>query len=325
LPEKNILLENLPKQLSLESPLELVEHVDDFLGEPHGFGSFLFNTNGQILLNNGMTWLYTTALTDGKWESWARPFHVDTMKTGPAERVLVSMPEDLRGAVLHHVIRISPDFAVGFFSNGKGIRAATAHRPNAYFQRDLTFMIDPVKGWETRNGNSEVWALEANGAFVNIHEDDHTVIFWEGYDSYQATGKLGDLAWVKIKIDKHQRRISNLERHPGNPLRFRDSTWSCARCGGNLSGSIRIDGKYGFFYYFRPINSSDVFIALALCRDPLFQKDVTHYLVDHMRGREMVAEKFQAVMKGRELLLFSENRLKDGAWYTGLRRFLILK
>ena len=265
-------MENLPKGFAKESPLELVEHMDDILGESHGFGSFLFNTKGQVVQENKMTWLYTTMLANGKWESWVRPFHITTMETGPAQRVLVSKPEDLRGAVFHHVIRISPELTVGFFSNGKSIRAAIASRPNSGFERDQTFMINPVEGWETCYESADEWALEANGAFVDIYEDDHTIIFWEGYDSYLATRKLGDLGWVELKIDKDKRCISQIGGHPQNPLPFRDPGWSCARCGGNLSSSVRIDGKYAFFYYFRPLNSPDVFIALALSKDPPFSE-----------------------------------------------------
>lgn len=308
-----------------ESPLKLVEHVEDLLGEAHGFGSFLFNTKGQIVVKNGVIWLYTTMLMDDKWESWARPFDLKTMKSGHAQRVLASTPDDLRGAVLHHVILIAHDFIVGFFSGGTGVRAAIATAPDADFKRDSTFIIDPIQGWETHDEMSDGWVLEANGGFVEIYEDADSVIFWEGYDSYLAERKLGDLAWAKIKIDKKTRLVSHVERHLENPLPFRDPNWSCARCGGNLSSNVRIDGRYAFFYYFRPFNSLDVFIGLALCKEPLFQKDVEHFLVDHIRGQEEVAEKFQTIQQNNELLVFSENRFKDGSWRTGVRRFLISK
>ena len=315
----------MPSRLVLDSPLELVEHVEDLLGEAHGFGSFLFDTNGQIVVDNGITWLYTTSLTGNKWESWSRSFDLRTMKTGPAWRVLVSEPEDRRGAVLHHVIRVAPDLVVGFFSGGTGVLAATATAPNAKFKRDDTFRINPVQGWETHGEEPEGWVLEANGAFVKIREDMDSVVFWQGYDSYLATRLLGDLAWAKIRIDKKTRRISLEERHPENPLPFRDPSWSCARCGGNLSSNVRIDGRYVFFYYFRPLNSSDAYIALALCGEPLFLTDTEHFLVDHMRGQEEVAEKFQVIQQENELLVFSENRLKDKSWRTGMRRFLVVR
>lgn len=308
----------------LDSPLRLVEHVEDLLDEVHGFGSFLFNTKGEVVVKHGVTWLYTTILTDGKWESWVRPFDLKKMKAGPAQLVLVSTPEDRRGAVLHHVISIAPDFIVGFFSGGTGgVRAAIATAPDTDFKRDTTFKIDPIQGWETCGETPEGWVLEANGAFVKIHEDADSLIFWEGYDSYLAAHKLGDLAWAKIRVDKKTRFVSLVERHPENPLPFRDPSWSCARCGGNLSSNIRIDGRYAFFYYFRPFNSPDVFIALALSSEPFFQKDVEHFLVDHMRGQEEVTEKFQVIQQDNELLVFSENRFKDGSWRTGIRRFLI--
>ncbi|MCF8113063.1 MAG: hypothetical protein K9K21_04315 [Desulfotignum sp.] len=321
LPIKHLNPTILPDRLALKSPLKLIEHIDDILDEAHGFGSFLFNTQGQTVVEHGGTWLYTTLLANGNWESWVRPFDLKTMKAGPSKRVLVPLSEDLRGAVLHHVIRITPDFFVGFFSNGRGVRAAVATTPDAIFTRDTYFGIDPVQGWETHEETIDGWALEANGAFVKIYEDVDSVIFWEGYDSYLSSRKLGDLAWAKIRIDKNMRNISLVERHPNNPLPFRDSSWSCARCGGNLSSNVRIDGQHAFFYYFRPFNSSNAFIGLALCSDPLFQKNVTHFLVDHMHGQEDVAEKFQVIQKENELLLFSENRFKDGSWRTGVRRF----
>jgi hypothetical protein len=315
----------VPNRIKLNSPLELVEHFEDLLGEAHGFGSFLFDTNGQIIVDNGATWLYTTSLTGDKWESWTRPFNLRTMKAGPASRILVSEPEDHRGAVLHNVIRIATDLVVGFFSGGTGVMAAIATAPNAKFKRDHAFRINPVQGWETHGNPTEGWVLEANGAFVTISENTDSVVLWQGYDSYQAKHLLGDLAWAKIRVDKKTRRISLEGRHPENPLPFRDPSWSCARCGGNLNSNIRIDGRYVFFYYFRPFDSSEAYIAIALCPDPLFLTGCEHFVVDHMRGQEEVAEKFQVIQEGNELLVFSENRLKDKSWRTGMRRFLVAR
>lgn len=308
-----------------DCPVQLVEHVDDLFGEAHGFGSFLFDTKGQMVHYNGVTWLYTTVLNGDKWESWARSFEIKTMKTGPARRVLVAVPEDRRGAVLHHVVSVSPNFIVGFFSGGTGVRAAIAQDPEGDFIRDHNFRINPVRGWETRGDAPDDWFLEANGAFVEIQEDADGLIFWEGYDSYLAKGRLGDMAWAKVKVDKKARNVTLVERHPKNPLPFRDPSWSCARCGGNLNRDVRVDGRYVFFYYFRPLDSSRVFIGMALSRDPLFQTDTEHFVVDSMRGKEAVAEKFQFIRQHNELLLFSENRFKDGSWHTGMRRFLITR
>lgn len=314
----------MSNQLTLNGPLELVEHVEDLLGEAHGFGSFLFDTNGQIIEDNGKTCLYTTALAGDKWESWVRSFDLRAMRAGPARCVLTSKPEDHRGAVLHHVIRIAPNFVVGFFSGGKGVKAAIATAPDADFKRDDGFNINPIKGWETRGEELEGWVLEANGAFVKIQEDADSVVFWEGYDSYLAARMLGDLAWAKIRVDKRTRRISLEERHPENPLPFRNPDWSCARCGGNLSSNIRINGRHAFFYYFRPLKSTEAYIAMGLCEDPLFQSATEHFLVDHMRGQEEIAEKFQLIPQGSELWLFSENRLRDKSWRTGMRRFRVI-
>jgi len=312
------------KQPLPPSPLVLTEHVEDLLREPHGFGSFLFDTSGEVIVHNDATWLYTTVLSGTKWESWVRPFAFKRMQAGLARRVLAAEPDDRRGAVLHHVIQIAPDFIVGFFSGGKSVQAAVAAGPDQPFQRDPSFKIDPVQGWETQGGPPEGWVLEVNGALVKIQEDPGRLLFWQGYDSYLATRLLGDLAWAKIMIDKKTRRISLIARHPSNPLPFRRPAWSCARCGGNLSSNVRIRGRYAFFYYFRPARAKDAYIALALCKDPLFQGPTDHFLVDRMRGREEVAEKFQAVPQGKELLLFSESRFQDQSWHTGVRRFSVL-
>jgi hypothetical protein len=301
------------------SPLVLIDHNADVLGEAHGFGGFLFDRAGRPIIEDGVTWLYTTQIIGGKWESWVRRFDLNTLRPGPARRVLLPSAGQDR-AVLHHIVAIEDDFILGLYCDGVGISAGIANAPDADFVSDQTFALQPEIGWETRGGSAEVWSLESNGAYVLCEDTADETVFWQGYDSYRPDGRLGDLGWAKVRVDKSTRRVELLERHPDNPLAFRNPVWSCARCGGNLSSDVRIGGKRAFFYYLRP-NISEMFIGLALSDDPLFIHDVSHYVVDTILDEETVAEKFQAIQSPDALLVFYENRLKDGSWRTGVRRY----
>ncbi|MBA3518921.1 MAG: hypothetical protein H0T75_15070 [Rhizobiales bacterium] len=303
------------------SPLVLIEHIADILGEAHGFGGFLFDRRGRLIVKDGVTWLYTTRTSGGRWESWVRPFNPNTLQPGPARRVLLPSAGHDR-AVLHHVVAIADDFIVGFFCDGVGVGAAIASAPDADFVHDPTFVLQPEIGWETRGGSVEGWSLESNGAYVLCEDTADETVFWQGYDSYRKDGRLGDLGWAKVRVDKKTRRVKLLGRHPDNPLAFRNPEWLCARCGGNLSSDVMIAGKRTFFFYLRP-NTSEMFIGLALSDDPLFFQNVSHYIVDTILDEETVAEKFQAVQTDDELLIFYESRSTDGSWRTGLRCYRI--
>jgi hypothetical protein len=304
-----------------ESPLELIDHEEDLLGEAHGFGCFLFDLEGRLVLRDGMTWLYTTQLSRDKWESWVRPFDLSSLSSGRPKRVLTPTSGEGR-AVLHHVIAVADDLFVGFYCNGVGLGAAIAADPASEFASDTSFVFGPAVGWETRGGSTDGWSLEANGAHVLCEDTADATVFWQGYDSYREDGRLGDLGWAKIEVDKRRRRVTLLNRHHHNPLPFRRPDWCCVRCGGNLSSDIRIRGKRAYFYYIRP-NTSEVLIGLTLSDDPLFMESGEHFIVDKVRGDEIVAEKFQALQQGDTLLLFYENRLKDDSWRTGLRRYRV--
>ena len=305
--------------IKLDSPLVLVEHVPDLLGEPHGFGGFLFDVMGKPVVEDGLTWLYTANLVDGLWESWARPFNLRTLEHGPARRVLVADPGRDR-AVLHHIVAVAGDLIVGLYCDGLGFSAGVASSPDAEFVHDPGFALRPEVGWETRHGAPEGWSLECNGAHVPCETTPAAVVFWQGYDSYRRDGRLGDLGWVRIRVDRSARKVTALERHPDNPLAFRQPDWLCVRCGGNLSSDVTVAGKRAFFYYIRP-DEPQFFIGMSLSSDPLFFRDVSHYVVGAALEQEVVAEKFQAIQTGDELLLFYESRLKDGTWRTGLRRY----
>ncbi|MBA3446170.1 MAG: hypothetical protein H0T56_00910 [Pseudaminobacter sp.] len=303
------------------SPLTLIEHTADILGEAHGFGGFLFDRDGRLIAENGVGWLYTTRISGGRWESWVRPFNLNTLQPGPARCVLQPAAGHDR-AVLHHIVAIADDFIVGFFCDGVGISVGIAAAPDDDFVHDPTFVLRPEIGWETRGGSVEGWSLESNGAYSLCHDNADETVFWQGYDSYRKDGRLGDLGWAKVRVDKKTCRVELLERHSDNPLPFRNPEWLCARCGGNLSSDVTIVGKRAFFYYLRP-NISEMFVGLALSDDPLFFQHVSHWIVDTVLDEETVAEKFQAVQRKDGLLIFYESRFADGSWRTGLRRYKI--
>lgn len=302
-----------------DSPLVLIDHIPDLLGEEHGFGGFLFDLQGRLLIRDGLAWLYTTSLAGGAWESWARPFDLSTLRPGPKRRVLVPAFGDDR-AVLHHIIAVADDLIVGLYCDGLGVRAAVARKPDAEFVPDPDFLLRPEPGWETRGGGIEGCALEANGAHVLCEDTAEATVFWQGYDSYRRQERLGDLGWVRIRLDKVTRRVELLGRHPSNPLAFRHSDWLCARCGGNLGSDVTINGKRPFFYYIRP-NLSEAYIGLSLSADPFFLSGLDHHIIGSVLGEETVLEKFEAIIQGNEILLFYESRFRDGSWHTGLRQY----
>ena len=297
-------------------PLRLVEHVPDLLEEEHGFGGFLFDAAGRAIVEGAALWLYTTRLSEGRWDSWVRRLDLATLRTGPARRILG--PEAGRDrAVLHHIVRID-GLIVGFYCDGLGLSAAVADSPDGPFTRDPGFRVRPERGWETRDTAPERWSLECNGAWAP--RSDAPGDFWLGYDSYRREGRLGDLGWLRVEIDATARAVHARERHPANPLAFRDPDWACARCGGNLSSDVRVRGRRAFFYYLRP-DAGSLRIGLALSEDPLFLEGVEHHVIGGPLGEEEVAEKFQAIPRGDEILLFYESRHRDGRWHTGLRRY----
>ncbi len=307
-------------QVEADAPLRLIEHRPDLLGgTAHGFGCLLFDAAGRPVVRDGRTWLYTTRPTADGWESWVRSFDPIAMTAGEPTLCLVPPAGEAR-AVLHHVLALDEDLVVGFYSNGLGVGAAIARTPEGPFEVDPGFVFAPEVGWETRGQTSAGWSLEVNGAHVPCADGTS---FWLGYDSYRRDGRLGDLGWAKVAVERTRRRVVLLGRHPGNPLPFRRPHWRCARCGGNLASDLRIGGKRAFFYYLRGLDS-EVMIGLALSDDPLFFRDCRLHIVDKVLGDEEVAEKFQVLPSDDGLILLYENRLRDGSWRTGLRRYGIV-
>ncbi|RWB94148.1 MAG: hypothetical protein EOS61_02935 [Mesorhizobium sp.] len=316
-------------------PLELIEHRSDILGEAHGFGGFLFDASGKLVMKDGLGWLYTTAVAGEKWESWVRPFNFRTFQAGSPTRVLLPRPGDDR-AVLHHVVAITEQLFVGLYCDGLGVGAAIASAPDGQFSRDDAFVLRPEVGWETRGGPADGWSLESNGAYLLYSDTAKETIFWQGYDSYyyRKHGSLGDLGWAKVRVEKGSGRVSLLNRHPRNPLAFRKPDWRAARCGGNLAIDVLIAGKRPFFYYIKR-ETGPIVIGIALSNDPIFLNDTEHSVMDVMLGGEEVAEKFEALQVGNELILFYQSRMSsaaradgpsfnDNSWRTSLRRYRIL-
>ena len=302
-----------------DSPLSLIDYIPDLLGEEHGFGCILTATDGRPVMAGSSVWLYTTVLAEGLWESWVRPFDLATLQAGPARRVL-EPAEGRDSAVLHHVMAADDGLLVGILCNGAGIGAATAGAPDQPFVHDPGFAMLPQAGWETLGGDARGWTLENNAACVVIGETADTLDFWQGYDSYRAADFSGDLGWVHVRVDKAARQVRALERHPANPLPFRRADRSCARCGGNLASDVTVRGRRAYFYYTRP-SMTEALLGLALCDDAMFLEGVEHHVIGTTLGEETVMEKFQAVRRDGDILLFHESRFGDGSWHTGLRRY----
>ena len=306
-----------------DPPFALVEYRAEILAEEHGFGGFLFDLHGQPVLSDSCGWLYTTRCEDGRWHSWVRRFDLVTHAWSRPQRVLSPAAGSDR-AVLHHVVQLDDTLTVGFLCDGQGIGFATAPGPATAFRIRPGFAMRPEPGWETREGPVQGWTLEANGAHVLVQDSPAATRLWLGYDSYRREGRLGDLGWAQVQIDKRTGKACLLERHPENPLAFRAPGWACARCGGNLATGPLADGRFAFVYYVRP-SEAECFIALALSPDPLFLRGVERFILDAVIGEEVVAEKFEAFLIAGDLHLFYESKHRDGSWHTGFRRYRLLR
>lgn len=305
--------------------LAIIEHREDLLGDPGdcGFGSLLFDAAGRLHLHDAnRTWLYTAGRDDlGRWTSFAREFDVASGTAGPPMQALGPTHGDAR-AVIHHVIAIRDDLYLALLSDGRGVRAAVAETAAGPFRVDSGFHLEPGPDWERRGESDGTVALEANAAFVPIEETDSRLEFWAGYDSYHAERKLGDIGWIRLVFDKREARIVGSERHPDNPLRFREPPEICARCGGNLAADVLIDGRRPFFFYTRT-DLRTAHIRVAFAADPLFFESVEIHDLGAGLGHEEVMEKFQCLATDGILTLIYESRLDTGRWCTGWRRYRI--
>src|SRR5439155_25765277 len=103
--------------------MRLLEHHEDIVGEPEGFGSLLFESRGHLVASGTQAARYTTALADGRWTSWRRDVDLADLTTGPARPVLDPSGDDVN-SVIHHVLELDDGPALAFYSNGRGVRAA---------------------------------------------------------------------------------------------------------------------------------------------------------------------------------------------------------
>jgi hypothetical protein len=299
--------------------MRLLEHCPDLLGEAHGFGTLPFDPRGRLVAEGSRTRLWTTLEETGGWTTWRRDLDLDGLAHGPATRVLEPSDDDLM-AVVHDVIVLADGRALALYSNGRGLRAALAPHQDAPFERLDGFALDPEEPWELLGKRPDECSLEANGAHVLVEETSEALELWVGYDSYHRDEKRGDLGWVRLRLDLRADSLTALGRHERNPLPFRPKGWACARCGGNLATDVRVGERRIFFYYLRP-DPARVVLAAVSGDDPLFLDADAPVEYDTLSGPEVLAEKFEAVVWGGDLLVFYESRHADGSWHTALRRY----
>jgi len=312
--------------------LERLRHNSMLLPGPEhaGFGSLLYDENGELVLHDGnKTWLYTAGLFEpptggrrdwyGKWISYVREFDVKTLVSGTSE-IALGLADADRWAVIHDVIEASPKLFVAFYSANGGVRAATGDRPNGIFNPVHDFKIEVTEPWEKEGGKID--SLESNGAHVLIEETDRILTLWLGYDSYHVDRTAGQLGWAKVRIDKKAGNVELLEKHPRNPLSMLPKDYLAARCGGNLASNIRLGGQYVFFYYSRR-SKTKIMLTAALASDPLFQHVTNIVEIEPPLGDEKVIEKFESYMFDGELHIIYENQLASGHWGTGIRVYKI--
>ncbi|REJ90557.1 MAG: hypothetical protein DWQ34_17065 [Planctomycetota bacterium] len=295
--------------------LERIEHHDRLTGEKDHFGNLLFDTDGKLVRHDGhKTWMYTGALQEGKWTSYAREFDLDTLEVAERSQVLMPIEGD-KWASIHLVIRVAEDFYLAFYSTGRVIRAAVADRPDAVLTPDPDFEIAPSQDWE------KGCSLESDGGFVKIDENEDALKIWMLYDTLCA-GSAGRNGWAEVHVDKRTRRVSLAGKHPDNPIDLLLPDRLAARTGGNLDSSVRFGEKYALFYLSKP-DVRTYRMSVALSDDPLFQEIDENVELAGPRGRERVIEKFQFYEHKGDLFVIYEVSDAAGDWQTGLRRYRV--
>jgi hypothetical protein len=319
-----VIVDNVRLKRTYHDSMLLPDH------EHAGFGSLLYDKNGELVLHDGnKTWLYTTGLFEpptggrrdwyGKWISYVRELNVQTFTSG-ASKIALGLADADRWAVVHDVIEASPRLFVAFYSANGGVRAAVSDKPNGIFKTGHDFKLEVTEPWEKEGG--EIDSLESNGAHVLIAETDRFLTLWLGYDSYHVDQTAGQLGWANVRIDKRSGNVELLGKHPRNPLPMLPKHYIAARCGGNLATDIRLGGKYVFFYYSRP-SKEKIMLTAALATDPLFQHVTNIVEIEPPLGDEIVIEKFESYMFDNELHIIYENKLASGHWGTGIRVYKI--
>lgn len=324
-----------PKPFTIgDTTLKRIHHDENLLPDQGhaGFGSLLFDVDGNLVLEKeGLSWLYTTGLFEaptggqrdwyGKWVSHVRTFNPKTLVSGE-KKLSLGLASGEGWAVIHHAIKVSEDLYLAFYSTNVGVRAAIADKPDSEFTAIPDFELTVTEPWEDEGGEKD--SLESCGGHVKVSNTEKAFEFYLIYDSYHVDATRGELGWAKLKLDKASRKISLLEKHPGNPLNLRPENYIAARAGGNVAADIQFDGNHTFFYYTRP-NRNIIMMAAALSPDPLFQ-NITHRVeFDTPLGNEIVIEKFEAYVLDNILHIIYENKLSSDHWGTGIRMYEIVK
>lgn len=324
-----------PKPFSIgKTTLKLIHHDENLLPDQGhaGFGSLLFDVDGKLVVEkDGLSWLYTTGLFEaptggqrdwyGKWVSHVRTFNPKTLVSG-GKHLALGLASGEKWAVIHHAIKVNDQLYLVFYSTNVGVRAAVADKPDGLFTAIPDFELTVTEPWEEEGGEKD--SLESCGGHVKVEDTDEAFVFYLIYDSYHVDATRGELGWAKLRLDKKTRKISLLEKYPGNPLNLRPQNYIAARAGGNVATDVQLDGKHTFFYYTRP-NRNIINLAVALSPDPLFQ-DISYQVeFDTPLGSEVVMEKFEAYVLEDILHIIYENKLSSDHWGTGIRLYEIVK
>jgi hypothetical protein len=295
---------------------ELLFHSDDVAGANDHFGCLLFHLGGELAEHAGSrTWLYTGSLENDRWVSYAREFDLDTLECGPRQPALQAHDDD-DWATIHLVLQVRRDFYVAFYSTGRAMRAAVAEAPCGPFRAVPGFRVDARDPWELGA------TIESDGGFVLAGRDPAGFAGWVLYDTLQPD-TAGRNGWVLVRVDTDRGRVTEIRRHPANPLPLLLPGRLAARTGGNLASDITIRG-YGALFYLSKRDALTYHLGLALSDDRLFATIAGNIEVDGVRGGEQVIEKFQAFTRAGSLsVMYEVGPPNEKRWRTGLRRYRV--
>jgi hypothetical protein len=295
---------------------ELLYRTDDLAGANDHFGCLLFHPGGTLAEHAGSrTWLYTGSLENERWVTYARELNVDTLECGPKRLALLAHDAD-DWATIHLVLQVRPDFFIAFYSTGRAMRAAVAAEPGGPFRAVPGFLVEARDAWETGA------TIESDGGFVRVSEAQGELTGWVLYDTLQPD-TAGLNGWVLVRVDTGRGTVTELQRHPSNPLPLLLPGRLGARTGGNLASDLRIGGRRALFYLSKR-NAQTYHLGLALADDPLFTKIDLNLEVDGVRGGEQVIEKFQAYSRGNSVtVIYEVGQPGEKKWRTGLRRYRV--
>lgn len=296
--------------------LKRVYHNDSVTGGNDHFGTLLFDPDGRMVKWGNKTWIYTGSKVEDDWVSNVRGFDPVTLEAGPKSRVLTPV-EGENWASIHLAIRVDSELYVVFYSTGKVVRAALGERPEGPFERDAEFELASTEAWEEG-------ALESDGGFVKIGQEDGRLRFWMLYDNL-GPGTSGQNGWAEVEVDGRARQVRLVRKHPGNPIGLLLPDRLAARTGGNVSSDVRIDGLYPLFYMSKPARR-EYRIGVALSDDPLFQTVQVNTEFDTgSLGDEVFSEKYQFYVHDDLLYVIYEMGDKDVNCRTAVRKYAFLE